>query len=250
MFGSKKEKVNFTKTQKVRIKRAQKEQNKKQAMLRLRNYFLTGLLVIVPLGITFFVLKFIIGLADGLIHVVPKNVQEMYPIFKVPGLGMVIALTLIMMVGFLARNFVGRKLVNLGERIISRIPLVRSIYSASKQLLETIFAGTDDQFEHVVILEYPRKGVYSLGFVTGRVPTLTSKKIEGPLLSVFIPTTPNPTSGWYILVPACEVIPTKLSVEEGFKIIISAGMAMPKENIVAQDGIYECSTDTSEKRDE
>ena len=219
------------KKRKSMAKRSRKEVVEKKRS-RWRNYFFTGLLITVPLGITFLVLRFLIRIADSVLRVIPQEIHDTYIVFRIPGLGVVITLTLIMVIGILAHNFVGRKLVSFGERIINHIPLVRSVYSASKQLLETIFAGTDHQFQRVVLVEYPRRGVYSIGFVTGKVPG-KSAPLDTPQLSVFIPTTPNPTSGWYLIVPEADVVPTALSVEEAFKIIISAGIVMSKDDFMA-----------------
>lgn len=208
-----------------------KESGNVQAMARIRKYLLTGLLVTIPIGVTFFVLKFFIGLADGVLKLIPQNFQESYPFFKIPGLGMLITLALVIAAGFFAHNFIGRKIVQLGENIIERIPLVRSIYSASKQLLETIFTDTNNQFQRVVMVEYPRKGILSIGFVTGRADGYSEKIFPTPHLSIFIPTTPNPTSGWYLIAPEEDVIPINLSVEEAFKIIISAGIVTPNKSV-------------------
>lgn len=217
----------------------------RQGLARIRNYFLTGLLVVVPLGVTFFVFKFLIGLADGMLRIIPQPFQDTYPLFKIPGLGLLITLSLVMVIGFLARNFVGRKLVAISERLIVRIPLLRSVYSASKQLMETIFAGTGDHFKRVVLIEYPRKGISSLGFVIGHAGGFSSDLLSKPHLNVFIPTTPNPTSGWYILVPEQDAIPVNISVEDAFKAIISAGMVMPNHTIDRIDSVPPVTTDST-----
>lgn len=208
-----------------------KEKKNALAMARIRNYFFAGLLVAVPIGVTFFVLKFFIGLADKALGLIPQNFQESYPFFKIPGLGILITLALVITVGFLAHNFIGKRIVRLGENIIEKIPLVRSVYSASKQLLETIFTNTNNQFERVVMVEYPRKGILSIGFATGRADGYSEKIFPEPHMSIFVPTTPNPTSGWYVLVPEKDVIPINLSVEEAFKIIISAGIVAPSKMV-------------------
>ena len=203
----------------------------KRTRNRFRNYFLTGLLVTVPLGITFLVLKFLISLADGVLKIIPAQLRDAYPLLKIPGLGMLLTLSLVLIAGFLAHNFIGKKLVAFGERIIQKIPLVRSVYSASKQLLETVFAGREDNFERVVLIEYPRKGILSIGFVTGMAKQYSLDILPEPHVNIFIPTTPNPTSGWYILLPEKDIILLDISVEEAFKIIISAGMVMPRNGI-------------------
>lgn len=213
----------------------QKFVKKSKWTTRLRGYFLTGIIITVPLWITFWALRTLIRTADkmasGYFKLIPPEVLEKYSLQDIPGLGMIIILTLVLVVGFLARNIIGKKLVNFGEKIIERIPLVRSIYSASKQLLETVFAGSEEHFERVVLVEYPRRGIRSLGFVTGHADGYSEEVLPGPHLHIFIPTTPNPTSGWYILLPEKDVVPTNLTVEEAFKVIISAGMVMPKKKI-------------------
>jgi len=229
MFGKKKKDIVPQKP--VRFKKSKK----RQLSARLRGYFLTGLIVTVPVGITYWALRALIRAADrmasGYFKLIPNDVLERYSLQDIPGLGMAITLTFVLVAGFLARNIIGRKLVGLGERIIEKIPLVRSIYSASKQLLETVFAGSEEHFERVVLVEYPRKGIRSIGFVTGHADGYSREILPEPHLHIFIPTTPNPTSGWYILLPEKDVIPINLTVEQAFKIIISAGMVMPQKMI-------------------
>jgi len=191
------------------------------------NYFLTGLLVIAPLGVTYLLLKFLIGLTDSLI---PRKFHPDTLLgFNIPFLGTILALLLILLVGVLARNLVGKRVVTYSEALISRIPLVRSIYQAVKQLMEAIFVHNKDSFQRAVLLEYPRRGIYSLGFITGG--TTESLKIDKSrrYLNVFVPTTPNPTSGFFLVVPEEEVLLLDISVEEAFRALISAGIATSNE---------------------
>lgn len=200
----------------------------------LRNYILAGLLIIVPLGVTIFALRFIIRLADSTLRLLPESYRpETYLPFHVPGLGIILSFALLLIIGFLVRNFIGQRLVRLGEKIIEHIPLVRSIYSGAKQLTLSIFTASDQQFSRVVIIEYPRKGLYSLAFVTSQNTGHLRWLIGKPCISVFVPTTPNPTSGYYLIVPLSEVVDTDLTVEEAFRIIISAGMSPPVRNAKA-----------------
>lgn len=197
----------------------------------LRNYLLAGLLVIVPLGVTIFTLRFIIKLADQTLKLLPAGYRpETYLPFPIPGLGIIVSFVLLLVIGFLVRNFIGQRLLRLGETIIERIPLVRSIYGGVKQLTLSIFSSSSKNFSRVVIIEYPRKGLYSLAFVTSTQTGHLGWIIGKPCVSVFVPTTPNPTSGYYLIVPESEVTDTDLTIEEGFRVIISAGMSPPVRN--------------------
>ncbi len=198
----------------------------------LRNYLLAGLLITVPLGVTIFALRFIIRLADQTFKLFPESLRpETYLPFPLPGLGVILTFVLLLVIGFFARNYFGQRLVRLGERIIAAIPLVRSIYGSAKQLTTSIFSTSGEQFSRVVIIEYPRKGLYSLAFVTSHNTGHFNWLIGKPCLSVFVPTTPNPTSGFYLIVPEAEIMDTDLSVEEAFRVIISAGMSMPERRL-------------------
>jgi len=194
----------------------------------LRNYLLAGLLITVPLGVTIFALRFIVRLADQTLKLLPEMLRpETYLPFPLPGLGVILTFVLLLVIGFFARNYFGQRLVRLGERIIAAIPLVRSIYGSAKQLTTSIFSTSGEQFSREVIIEYPRKGLYSLGFVTSLHTGHFIGLIGKPCLSVFVPTTPNPTSGFYLIVPEAEIMDTDLTVEEAFRVIISAGMSTP-----------------------
>jgi uncharacterized membrane protein len=192
----------------------------------LRKNFLTGLLVIVPLGLTYYVVSAIVGTMDQFLAILPKTFHpDTYLPFPVPGLGMIFTLVIIQFAGFLGANLMGRSVVGFYERVLGRIPLVRGIYAAVKQVMEQLLSDRSDRFRRVVLFEFPRKGIYSLGFVTGSVGAEIGEKTEGQgYLNVFIPCTPNPTSGFYLVVREDEMIPVDLSVEQAFKIILSGGM--------------------------
>lgn len=221
------------------VEPAKKKQRKKSRKpffknwrAELRNYLLAGLLITVPLGVTIFSLRFIIRMADQTLMLLPERIRpETYLPFSVPGLGIILSFALLLSIGFFARNYFGQRLVNLGERIIKTIPLVRSIYGSAKQLTTSIFSNSSQQFSRVVIIEYPRKGLYSLAFVTSRNTGHFAWLIGKPCMSVFVPTTPNPTSGYYLIVPESEITDTDLSVEEAFRVIISAGISMPERKL-------------------
>jgi len=193
--------------------------------VQTRRHFLTGLLVIVPLGLTFFVVSSIAGYMDRSLGYLPRKFHpDTYLPFRIPGLGIIFTLAIIQFVGLLSTNLFGRKVVKTYEGILDRIPFVRGVYVAVKQLLQQILSPHSDRFRRAVLVEYPRKGIYSIGFVTGLGEGDLQEKTEERVLNVFLPTTPNPTSGYYLLVPEKDAIPLNLTVEQAFKLIISAGM--------------------------
>lgn len=201
----------------------------KKVRAGFRRYFIAGLLVIAPLYLTYYILSILVGFADHLIAFLPKKFHpDTYLTFHIPGLGVIIAVLFLLLVGVFATNLFGRKLLHIWEGVLSRIPLIRTVYTGTKQFIETFFVTNRGGFRGVVLIEYPRKGIYSVGLVTGsgkgEVQTLTQRKV----LNIFLPTTPNPTSGWYMLVPEEDTIPLKMSVEEAFKLIISGGMVTPE----------------------
>jgi uncharacterized membrane protein len=198
-------------------------------MSRLKKYFITGLLVIVPLYITVSVLTFIVRLMDNVFNVLPPILRpDTYLPFRIPGLGIVLTLVGVTIVGVLAQNFVGRWLVSLGDKFFIKIPFLSVIYNATKQFLETFLKEGHQGFERVVIFEFPRKGVYSMGFVTGETKGELKSKTEGDTISIFLPTTPNPTSGYYIMVPRKDVIELDMHVEDAFKVIMTGGIVVPE----------------------
>ncbi|ACL72229.1 protein of unknown function DUF502 [Thioalkalivibrio sulfidiphilus HL-EbGr7] len=195
----------------------------------LRKYLITGLVVWVPLVITFFVVKFLVDLMDNSLLLLPPAWRpEALFGFKIPGLGVVLAAVILLVTGLVTANLLGRKLVDLWESVLQRIPLVRSIYSAVKQVMETLLGAGGDSFRKVLMIEYPRKGIWTLGFQTGvgvgEVQSRTSKEV----VTVFVPTTPNPTSGFIILVPRDEVVELDMSVEDGLKFVMSLGVVSPR----------------------
>jgi uncharacterized membrane protein len=194
----------------------------------IRGYFLAGLLVIVPLGAVIFVISVILRLMDRALSVIPQRFHpEAYLSFKIPGLGLVLFITLVLITGILVKNYVGRRVVDFGEYMVSKIPLVRPLYVAVKQLILAIFGDTHDAFKRVVLVEYPRKGVYSLAFVTARTSGEIQEQVGIKMLSIFLPTTPNPTSGFFLVLPEEDTIPLSMSVEEAFKLLISGGVVEP-----------------------
>ena len=205
---------------------------------KLRDDLLAGILVLAPVGITAWVFFFLVGIADGMIRLLPEAVRpETYLGFPIPGLGVVLALILVALTGLTMRYYAGQKVVEWYESLLSRVPLVSGVYQGFKQLVNTLFTERGQHFRQVVLLEYPRTGIYCFAFVTNEDAFL---KVEGSydrLISVFLPTTPNPTSGFYLLVPAQDLLKVDISTEEAFKLIMSAGIVPPDDIRLANEWI-------------
>lgn len=203
----------------------------------LKRYFLTGLLALIPISLCIYVLKIAITATDRLLRFLPPRYNpDTYLPFHIPGLGVILTFVFIFIVGLITANFVGKRLLYGIELLFSRIPLVRTVYMGAKEIVQTFVLDRPSQFRQVVLVEYPRKGVYCIGFVTGSPSGELVSKLAGDFLNVFVPTTPNPTSGFYILVPREEVIPLRITIEDAFKLIMSAGMSTPaRENSYRED---------------
>ncbi|ABB38296.1 protein of unknown function DUF502 [Oleidesulfovibrio alaskensis G20] len=196
------------------------------ALLRrfIKANLFAGILVLTPLVATFLTLRVAVRWVDKLLLLLPPQYRpEAFLPFAVPGLGFLLLIVVLLVTGLLVRNFLGRRLVDLGDAILARIPLVSSLYSGIKQLVETIFTSSRD-FQRVVLIEYPRKGLYTMAFVTGVAVGEIQSKTASKVLNVFVPTTPNPTSGFYLMVPEADVIPLEMNVEDAFKLLISGGI--------------------------
>ena len=194
-------------------------------MATLRKYLIAGLLVWLPLAATVGIIKLVIDLLDKLILLLPVSYQ---PDTYIPGLGLLLAIGVLVLTGMLAANLLGRQLVSLWEAILSRIPIVRNIYNAVKQIASTVLTSKGKSFRKVVLAEYPRKGIWSIGFLTNEEVAFDCKDIQGNMVAVFLPTTPNPTSGFILMFPKEELTELNMSVEEGFKFIISIGVVVPE----------------------
>lgn len=202
----------------------------KRLKTSLRKYFFTGLLVIVPISVTGYAIWFLLKAMDAILKYVPaRYLPETYLHIHIPGLGLILVVFLVFAVGLLTRNFVGRKMVHLGEKIVDRIPLARIIYVGVKQLLEALFFQKTKAFEKAALIEYPRRGIYAICFITGESKGEVQCKTNKNMINVFVPTTPNPTSGFYILIPENELIILNMSVEDAFKLIVSGGIVSPNE---------------------
>ena len=198
----------------------------------LKRYFLTGLLVLIPISLCIYIVKIVITAADRLLVLLPSRYNpETYLPFHIPGLGIILTVAVIFFVGLVTANFVGKKVVHGIESLFARIPLVRTIYTGAKEVARTFLHDRPAQFRQVVLIEYPRKGIYCIAFVTGWPSRELASKVDGDFLNIFIPTTPNPTSGFYILVRREETIPLNITIEDAFKLIMSAGMSMPTRQI-------------------
>jgi len=197
-------------------------------MAVLKKYIIAGLLVWLPFAATVVIVKLLIDLLDKTVLLLPP---EWHPVallgFSIPGFGIILALSILLLTGMLAANLFGRRFVEIWERILNKIPLVRSIYSSIKQISNTIFDPSGKSFRKVVMLQYPRKGVWSIGFLTNDNVGDEMSAVDDRLVAVFIPTTPNPTSGFIVMVRNDEITELDMSVEEGFKFIISMGVIIP-----------------------
>ncbi len=197
----------------------------------LRSSFLTGLVVIAPIGLTIWFIWALMGFVDGVVlPLVPDRFNPgQYIGINLRGLGVVIFLVFTVIVGWVAKGLIGRSLLRFGESLVDRMPVIRSIYAAVKQIAETVFAQSDRSFEKACLIEYPRKGVWAIGFISteARGEIAARPLTSGALLSVFLPTTPNPTSGFLLYVPAEDVLVLEMSVEDAAKLVISAGLVYP-----------------------
>lgn len=193
--------------------------------MRVRRYFITGILVIVPMWGTYLILKTLLVTMEGFLGNLMKR-QELY---YIPGFGILLLLALIFFAGLFTTNIFGRKLFNLWEKLLHSVPFVRNVYSMVKSVVDTVSmqAGEDKNFTRVVLLEYPRRGLFTYGFVTAEMDSTIERVAKEKIVSIFVPTVPNPISGFLILVSEEDVIPLTITVEEGMKIVFSVGLYRP-----------------------
>ena len=197
-------------------------------MKRLRRYLVAGILVWVPLAVTYLLLKFAVNIMDRTLLLIPAPYRPDALLgFHVPGLGVILAVVVLLLTGLLAANFVGRAFVGGWESLMDRIPFVRAIYSGAKNFAELVFSDSSQSFKKVLLIEYPRKGVYSLAFQTATDLGEVQGRTGGEVVCCFVPTTPNPTSGLIIIVPKKDVIVLDMDVDEALKMIISLGVVIP-----------------------
>lgn len=209
----------------------------KRLWKEIQKIFFAGLLVTVPTMISFFLLKFLVNYIDQ----VSAPIVTRFFHTTIPGIGFFITILIVLSIGIVATNFIGKKLVSFGESLLARIPLVRGIYSSAKQIIETVFFATEKPFQQVVLVPYPRENVYALGLVTKKVPQYVTQdspasfsgyspaKDDHQMLNVFIPSTPNFTSGLLVMFPSQDIIPLSMTIEEGFTYLMTGGILTPKK---------------------
>ncbi len=197
-------------------------------MAPLRKWFFAGLLVVLPVAITVWVVQWILGTLDQTLLILPVawHPDRVFGV-HIPGLGVLLALGILLLVGAVTSNFVGRHLLEWSDRIFNRIPVVRSIYSGVKQVSDTLFSESGNAFRTAVLVQWPRPGVWTIGFVTGTPGGDVPNHLPGEYLSVYVPTTPNPTGGYFVMLPKSECIELRMSVDEALRYVISMGVVVP-----------------------
>ena len=192
----------------------------------LKRAFFTGLVILVPLGITLWVLRLIVTTLDQTLLLLPPSIRTQAP-FNVPGVGSILTLLIILVVGILARNFIGRRLVLWWEALLGRIPVVSAIYSSVKQVSDTLLSPSGQAFRKPVLIQFPRIGTWSIGFVVGSPGTALKAPLSGDHASVYVPTAPNPTSGYVLVVALDQIVDLEISVDEALKFVVSMGVVTP-----------------------
>jgi len=203
------------------------DQTKSTFLSKVRSWFLTGLLVTAPILLTIYITWLFVDIVDGWVKDIlpPTFADTIYS--NIPGIGIIIGGVFITIIGALAAGFMGRWLIGLGEKLLNRMPVVGTIYGASKQILETVMASQSDAFRDVVLVQYPRKNLWVIGFVTGTTKGEVQSAIEDETVNVFVPTTPNPTSGFLLFCPRNELRFLEMSVEDAVKLVVSGGIVTP-----------------------
>jgi len=200
-----------------------------RVLARLRNWLLAGILVTAPLALTVWLISWFVRLVDDFVNgALPAAYQpRTYLHTDIPGIGLVIAIVTLMIIGAAARGVIGGYFVRLSERVLNRMPIVRGVYGAFKQVFETVLSQQSNAFREVVLVEFPRKGAWSIGFITGETIGEVQDLTQSRVFNVFVPTTPNPTSGYLIFVSELEIVRMTMSVEEGLKMVVSGGIVAP-----------------------
>ncbi len=198
----------------------------------MKKYFITGLLVLVPLVITVWVLSTLINTLDQSLLLLPENWRpKAYFGLEIPGLGALLTLLIIFITGVVATNIFGQQLISLWEALLSRVPVVKSIYSSVKQVSDTLFSDSGNAFRKAVLVQYPREGAWTIAFITGAPGDDVSKHLKGEFVSVYVPTTPNPTSGFFLMLPKKDIIELEMTVDQALKYIISMGTVVPQKHV-------------------
>ncbi len=185
--------------------------------------------MVAPVALTLYVVVMLLRWIDALVGaVLPERYQQQFDLFyHIPGMGLVIALIFLVLIGAIARSVLGQMLVQMGESMLSRIPIMRGLYGAFKQIFHTMLTNTSEAFRKVVLVEFPRRDAWTLGFVTGTTMGEAEEKLKHPTVNVFVPTTPNPTSGFLLIVPQSDLLPLDMTVEQGIKMVVSGGIITP-----------------------
>ncbi len=198
----------------------------------MKKYFITGLLVLVPLFITVWVISSLIGMMDQSLFLLPENWRPKAQLgLEIPGVGALLTLFIVFVTGLIATNFFGKQLILLWESLLARVPVVKSIYASVKQVSDTLFSDSGNAFRHAVLVQFPRPGSWTIAFITGQPGGDVANHLQGDFVSVYVPTTPNPTGGYFLMMPRADVIELDMSVDEALKYIISMGVVAPHEKV-------------------
>ncbi|HPR05276.1 MAG TPA: DUF502 domain-containing protein [Denitromonas sp.] len=194
----------------------------------MKKYFVTGLLIWIPLAITFMVIAWIVSTLDRILLWIPEHWQPKVLLgLDIPGIGVVLTLLIILLTGLIGANVLGQRLVLVWEALLARIPVVKSIYSSVKQVSDTLFSSSSHAFRKALLVQYPRQGAWTIAFLTGKPGGDAARHLSGDYISIYVPTTPNPTSGFFLMVPRADVIELEMSVDEALKYVISMGVVTP-----------------------
>lgn len=197
----------------------------------LKRYFITGLLIWIPLGITFYVLQFLVSAMDQTLHLLPESLQpKAWLGYNIPGVGVVLLVLIVFVTGVFAANILGQRLVLIWEGLLARIPVVKTIYSSVKQISHTLFSSSGEAFRKALLVQYPREGSWTIAFLTGRPGSDITAYLPADCVSVYVPTTPNPTSGFFLVMKRSEVVELDMSVDTALKYIISMGVVAPDDS--------------------
>lgn len=198
-------------------------------LARLRAYFFAGILITAPISITIYIAWLVIGFIDARVaSLLPGNPNKYLP-FNIPGVGLIIVVGLLTLIGWITAGLLGRLFLSLSEAVLNRMPVIRNVYSWIKQIFETVFHERGTPFREAVLVEFPRRGLWRVGFVTGRTPGKAQEVVEGGLVNVLLPNTPNAATGFLVLVPPNDVVPLDLTTEEALKLLVSGGIATPPD---------------------
>ena len=199
---------------------------------KIKQVCLTGIIILIPIGVTVYIFFFLISLMDSILAIMPAKYHPDALIgVHIPGLGVILILLLTLLIGLITKSYLGKKILEWGEGLVRKIPVARNIYQPTKQLVDSLFGGGKKNFHRVVLIEFPRKGMYTIGFVTGKAGGEIREKIGEDCLHVYVPTTPNPTSGYFVVVCESDLISLDMTVEEAFGMVVSLGLVIPERDI-------------------